>query len=145
MIVRTQEEILQRIEDRKDDDFFGFETGDYVDFLTFENAKPFLKEGVTKSQWEKKYNRPLTDPVKEIKDYMEFAWDKANNCRGLSAGRSLNHMVAWLWLAGEDEFLKEHNNLEDYEFYGKPQLIAICEKYNIDWKQYDNGVRTNYG
>jgi len=27
----------------------------------------------------------------------------------------------------------------------KPQLVAICELYGIDWKQYDDGVRTNIG
>lgn len=143
---RTQQEILGRIKEIKNSDFFGFETSVLIDFLTFDNAKQYLKKGVKRAQWEEgEKPRPLTDPVQEIKDYMEFAWEKANGCRGLSAGRSLAHMRAWLWLAGEDKFLEEHNNLDDYEYYGKPELIAICEKYEIDWKILDDGVRTNIG
>jgi len=76
---------------------------------------------------------------------MPFAWEKANGCRGISASRSLRHMVAWLWLDGQDEFLEKWNDLRDYEYYGKPQLIAICELYGIDWKKFDDGVRTNIG
>lgn len=138
-VKRTQEEILKRIEERKVDDFLAFEIGEYVDFLDFNHAQPFLKEGTKKEDW--KY---LTDPIKKMREYMDFAWDKANGCRGISANRSISHMVAWLWLAGEDEFLKELEDIE-YEHYGKEKLIAICNKYKIDWKKYDDGIRTNTG
>lgn len=143
-VQRTQEEIVNRIEELKDLDFFGFQRSDLIEYLDFEHAKPYLKDDATKEQWDKVVDE-REDPVHMIKDYMEFAWEKANGCRGISAGRSLDHMKAWLWLAGEDEFLEEHNHFENYEYYGKPQLIAICEKYDIDWKQYDDGVRTNVG
>ena len=33
---------------------------------------------------------------------MTFAWDKANNERNLSAGRSINHFEVWLWLLGDE-------------------------------------------
>jgi len=140
--MRTQKEILERIEKRKKDDMFGWEILEYVDYLDFNNAKPYLKKGVTKESWEKAKNM---EPAEKIKDYMNFAWQKANGCRGISACRSLKHMLAWLWLDGQEEFLEKWNNLEDYESYGKPQLKAICELYGIDWKKYDDGVRTNIG
>lgn len=142
MLKRTQKEIVKRIKERAKQDAFGFEVDEYIPFLEYEYAKEFLKDGISKEEWEQD-GIPFKDPVKMIKDYMPFAWKKANDKRGISAWRSLQHMVAWLWLAGEDEFLKEHNEFQDYEFYGKPQLIAICKKYNIDWKQYDDGVRQN--
>jgi len=140
--LRTQEEIIKRIEVRKKDDLLGWEINEYICYLDYENAKPYLKKDVTKESWG---NRKEKEPVKKIKEYMDFAWEKANDCRGISAGRSLMHMRAWLWLDSQDEFLKKWNNLENYEFYGKPQLKAICELYGIDWKKFDDGVRTNIG
>ena len=71
-----------------------------------------------------------------MQKYMDFAWDKANSRRGLSAGRSLSHMSAWLWLMGEstaaDEIMDNHYN------YGKPWLRAICEAFGWDWREWDN-------
>jgi len=139
--MKTQEEIVKRISERKGSDLLGFEKNEYIYFLDYEHAKPFLKDDTDPKNW----RQEKREPAKIIKNYMSFAWDKANGCRGISAGRSLKHMVAWLWLDKQDKFLKEWNNLEDYEYYGKPQLIAICELYGIDWKQYDDGVRTNVG
>jgi len=71
-----------------------------------------------------------------IRGYMEFAWDKANNRRGISAMRSLAHMSAWLWIDGKDELALSIN---EYNYYGKPQLVEICEVYGIDWKALDDG------
>lgn len=139
---RTQDEILKRLETRKKNDMFGFEWKEYLYYLDYEHAKPYVKDNITKEGWEESTEK---EPAEKIKSYMSFAWKKANDCRGISTGRSLSHMVAWLWLDGQDEFLKKWNNLEDYEYYGKPQLIAICELYEIDHKQYDNNVRTNVG
>jgi len=127
--MKTQKEIVKRIEERKKDDMFGWEVNEYVCYLNFKNAKPYLKKEVTEESWGK---AEKMGPVEKIKDYMDFAWQKANGCRGISAD-------------GQDEFLKKWNNLEDYEYYGKPQLIAICELYGINWKKYDDGVRTNTG
>ena len=133
---RTQEEILKRINEISKDDFFGFQTGDLIYFLSFDNAKKWLKKDVTAEKWEQ-----YTDPVERIKDYMPFAWDKANNCRGLSAGRSIEHMKAWLWLDGKNELADKMESL--YEYYGKPCLRAICIEYEIDWKALDNNEWVN--
>lgn len=139
--MRTQEEILARIESVKQDDVFGFQRSDLIEFLTFENAKPFLvKEYVAQVEaGEIKYEQQ-TDPVAIIRDYMAFAWDKANDRRGLSAMRTMEHMQTWLWLAGEDVLA---NKCKHYNYYGKPQLVEICEKYGIDWKSLDDDVWVN--
>ncbi len=142
--MRTQEEILKRIEARKEHNCLGSEIHEYIYYLDYEHAKSFLKDGIKGEDWEQDRKEKKT-PAEMIKDYMSFAWDKANNCRGISAARSIMHMIAWLWMDGQDVFLKKWNELKDYEYYGKPQLIAICELYGIDWKQWDDGVRTNMG
>ena len=91
---RTQNEILKRIEEVKSYDFLGFERNDYIDFLDFEHAKIFLKDGTKKEDWEGGENpRPFTDPIKDMKEYMDFAWEKANGCRGISANRRCEWIV----------------------------------------------------
>ncbi len=135
--MKTQDEIVTRIRDRKGQDPLGFETSEYLDYLDFAHAKEFLKPEVTPEQWEEVYSKAKT-PEDAIKDYMPFAWDKANNCRGISASRSISHMIAWLWLDKKD-----WSEIDDYEYYGKPQLLRICEEYGIDWRALDDNHWTN--
>lgn len=56
--------------------------------------------------------------------YMEFALTKANNGRGISAWRSLNHYAAWLWLCLEDADWEQFADWEDYEDYGLAHLAT---------------------
>ena len=142
--MKKQEEIVNQILARQRDDMFGFEVSEYIDFLDFDHAKSYLKDGVTEKEWAKIYKKPTKKNVlKAMKDYMDFAWEKANNCRGISANRSVAHYQAWIWLL-DDGFLETFNEIE-YENYGKQKLIAICEKYGWDWKKRDDGARTNVG
>ena len=136
--MRTNEEILARYLDRSED-VLGWASGDLLAMLPYEVAKPHLKEDVTEARWAE-VQKPNTREaiLAQLKNYMPFAWGKANDMRGLSANRSIDHMRNWVWLLG-DEF-PDHI---EYEHYGKEILIALCEKYGLDWKQWDNGVRIN--
>lgn len=138
--MRTPEEVIARIEARKDGDMFGFEWPYYLGALTFEQAKPYLRAEATAEGWEGP--KSLETIRAEAIDYMEFAWGKANNCRGISANRSISHYIAWLWLLGEDW---GDSLMDDYRYYGKPQLERICEFFGLDPKKWDDGVRTNNG
>ena len=138
--MRTQEEIIERIYERTMNDLFGLETSEYIYYLDFDHAKPFLKEGTTPDQWK----AADKTPIEKIKDYMPFAWEKANACRGISANRSIMHIIAWLWLAEEQELLDwVEREYENYEFYGKAILEKVCDHFGVDWKALDNGLRTN--
>jgi hypothetical protein len=138
---RTPGDILARIDALASggEDYFGFQGSDLIEFLPFQDAERFLKPEVTEAEWNLK--TPDEDTVKAlILDYMPFAWGKANDCRGLSASRSIEHMKTWLWLLGDDLGEK----LSDiYQFYGKPCLRLICEKYRWDWRQWDDGCWRN--
>lgn len=138
--MRTDAEILAHIAAVESDDFFGFIRGDLISYLPFESAKPFLKDDVTPKDW-KERPRDRESVIAQIEAYMPFAWDKANNRRGLSAGRSINHMQAWLWMLGEETAA---DSISHYTLYGKPQLRAICEHFGWDWSQWDGGLWTNY-
>lgn len=134
--MRTNEEILARVKEIENDDIFGFESNDLIGRLPAELAAPFFKEDVSKV-WEE-HPRDRESLLAEMLEYMPFAWEKANNFRGLSANRSMNHYSAWVWLAGDDL-----GNLNEFENYGKDNLVRICEHYGWDHKQWDDGVRLN--
>lgn len=136
--MRTQQEIVEKINSLSDY-IFDFERQDLLVRLDYENAKPFLKPETTQEIWDKARSKIL--PVREqMIDYMPFAWEKANDKRGISAYRSICHYSAWLWLEGNDSLSEE---IGDYEFYGKPQLIKICEYLGLDPNQWDDGIREN--
>lgn len=127
--MRTQQEILNRIEQLKDEDFFGFETGDLIMALDYGNAKPYLKPDCTEAQWTDG-REPYTQENcrKNIRNYLPFAKEKADNERGISASRSQSHFRAWMWLACDDEVLARVEATE-YESYGRPKLAIIEAHY----------------
>ena len=135
--MRTQEEIVKRIEASKKDDFLGFQRSCLISFLDFAHAKAYLKPEVTEDKWQIEGQTP----TEIIKNYMPFAWDKANTCRGISASRSIDHMIAWLWLDNKNDLLPKMKS--EYEFYGKPCLVLVCQEYGIDWRMLDDGLWRN--
>ena len=92
-------------------DFFGFETGELIFHLPFDSAKEFLGPEVTREEY-KQMSCKRDDIVARMLDYMPFAWEKANGCRGISASRSMSHFTSWVWLSGNTqpykETIKEH-------------------------------------
>lgn len=144
---RSQDEIMQRIAEAQKRDMLGFEWMEYVDYLNFENAQEVAPK-ITKADYdamvvERKERGGLK---RKMKDYVPFAWEKANGCRGISAQRSLMHFAAWFWLAGDDEFsnaIMDYMAHDEYQFYGKPMLERISDKLGVDWKKLDDGRRVN--
>lgn len=135
--MRSVEEILDRIQERMPVDFMGIEANDLIQYLPFDAAKQFLKESFPKDQW-KQIPSDKESVLKQMLEYMPFAWEKANNGRGLSAMRSMNHYSVWIWILGDDL-----GDLTNYQYYGKDNLIKICEKYGWDHTQWDDGIREN--
>jgi hypothetical protein len=137
--VPTVAEIHERIAATEARDFLGFERGEYIRALPFDEARRYLVPDATPELW----SEPLLGEraLDEARGYMAFAWGKANDCRGISANRSVMHLVAWLWLAGEralsDEIQREFE--DRYCYYGKPILRRICERFGWDWRSLDNG------
>lgn len=131
---KTTEQIVARISEIGKDDWMGTQQSDLIDYLPYEFALKHLNEGVTKEQWDSQEKVP---PLQAVFNYLEFAWGKANNQRGLSAGRSLDHMKAWLWLAGYEGLLLDH--FSSYNAYGKKQLIIASIICGFDWESQDDG------
>ena len=133
--MRTQDEILERILDRKGSDFLGFECEVLYTYLTYDNVLQFLKEDhvLERDDW----TDGLGDSAvfKELKGYMEFALGKAYNHRGISAGRSISKMTSYLWLLGNDDLFDKFLNA-GYAQYGVPQLMVVCEAFDMDVPDY---------
>lgn len=146
LTMQSQEDILARLKNRTEGDPFGFEIGEYINALDYQHAKEYLKEDVTEETWAAAAMCTKEAVLEQMRKYYDFAWEKANDCRGISANRSILHYVAWIWLIGDHEFLAEIQKMyEDYHFYGKPILEKIGDRYGLEWKTLDNGERTNHG
>jgi len=55
--MRTQEEIVKRISERKKNDMFGWEFDGYIRRLDYEHAKPFFEEDCEKRRLEARENK----------------------------------------------------------------------------------------
>lgn len=122
--MRTPEQIIERVEEIKGNDFFGFETLDLLSYVPLEHAKPYLRDDVT--EWPPE---TLT-PREKIIDYLPFAFEKARNQRGISASRSISHLKAWAWLDGDAELIEIIGDGQ-YDDYGISILEEVAEYLGV--------------
>lgn len=127
--MRTQEEIVERILKSQKEDIFGFATEVLVFELDFENAKQFLNKDTTKETWDEDRSKQA-DTLTEAKNYMVFAWGKAQDHRGLSAGRSLTKMTEYCWLLGKDDVILATQSV-GRSMYGCAQLKVFSEALEV--------------
>lgn len=128
--MRTQEELVARMRASALDDLFGFAREVIFPFLSLENAKEFTKkpELLTPETWTQPRDEEAVK--KELASYMEFAWGKVENHRGLSANRSVTKLSTLVWILGDDITCKAVHEAE-YAQYGAPMLAIICKAYNL--------------
>jgi len=128
--MRTQDEIKERFE--KVNDFFGTQKADLAQYLEYEYAKLFLtEEAILAHESGEDVWVTKTDPKKEILEYLDFAYEKAEDERGLSAQRSLLHFNSWIWLDSEELYQEFQPLINPYTNYGIPALNWISEKYGF--------------
>ena len=138
-LTRTPEEILARIEELAQPtlDMFGTERSRLLEALPYESATRFLADDAphTAESWEVERTKDRKSVIAQIRSYLDFAWGKANESRGLSAQRSLSHFKGLLWLLGPDcdEIREWIGSPEHYEYYGKPALVKISELISFQW------------
>ena len=145
-VVPTKEEVDIRYDSRRSKDILGFEVDEYVLYMSFGKLRSIANKEATDDDI-KDLMRTLSrdDMLETMLGYMEFAWGKANGMRGISSNRSVEHYVAWTWLAGDVSLSKEIEDMavSYYCYYGKPILERICEFYGWEWNKWDDGARTN--
>lgn len=137
--MRTQAEIVTKIEGSSD--FLGFDRDVYIGFLDYEHVRKFLKEGVTREEWDDARTELNRESIlASMREYMDFAWGKVRDHRCISASRSVDKMRAWAWLLGDEQLLAEIEAAE-YTNYGAPKLAAIC--YYMGWPVPGDSAITN--
>lgn len=131
--MRTQDEIVDRMRAlaASGQDLFGFAQEAMLSALDFEHAKPWLKDGVTAEQWSP--DTSAAGVLRELAEYMAFAWEKALGHRGLSADRSVTKLTQWLWVLGShDELVSSvEAGRVPYAQYGAPVLKAISDAVGL--------------
>jgi hypothetical protein len=121
-IIKTTEEIVARINEITDDDFLGKRNECLVLSLDFATAAEngSTAPGATAEDWP----GPI-DPVDAARAYLDFAIEKIEGQRGISAGRSTDAFGEWVWLHAGDEAFEDYVNVE-YASYGAPQIRHAC-------------------
>jgi hypothetical protein len=138
--MKSIKEIKDKIKTGFEHDVFGFGVDDLIEALPFEVAKEYLHESflnksTAEEEWEALRLKTDDDIKGKMFDYLSFAWDKADGCRGLSADRSIRHFAAWAWLIDDELYSKIEDMYEnDYAPYGKPILTFIGDKLGYQKK-----------
>jgi len=134
--MRTQEEITQRIQKVASTDHLGFERASLLEYLDFEHARDYLREGVTKKQWDdvRPYNNVVSIYTR-IKSRLPEAWERANQGKRLASTSSMSFFRSWLWLMGEEELAEEMLPLI---WLGKCQLLIVSRFTNFGWEEVDD-------
>lgn len=139
--LKTQEQIAEKLKECfKDPVMFDFRPEVLLQHLDWSSAKEHYTEDYVKDvdSGEKKWEC-VTD-VKEVAqdflDYMNFAWGKALDQRGLSASRSVSKLGVWLWLLSREDLEEMISSDDLYNPYGAPALIAVCNELGIKVPEY---------
>lgn len=128
--MKSQEELVAKI--KAESGMFSFIPGVLIEYLDFDNAMQFLDDEWKgkREEWEMK-PQDREAIIQDMREYMDFAWGKCINHRGISAGRSVDKMKAWLWLLGDVDAYNFANDDSNYPNYGAPILMHISEKYGF--------------
>ena len=89
----------------------------------------FLVECYKKEHRDKVVELTEENIIAAMQNYIEFAIEKAENQRGISAGRSMWKFKQWLWVLEDDTF---DAALDNYMDYGLSVLKDIKEKYKLE-------------
>lgn len=126
--MRTQEEIVARIAQTAKADVFGFGIEVLIGSLEYERAMAYIKEGVTREEWGVGVCSDDSKALQEARDYLTFAWGKAQDHRGISATRSITKLSAYAWLLGMDGVI-QRIEAAPYAQYGAPKLRIFAEAF----------------
>lgn len=130
---RSQDEIMEKMRDAQAK-MLDFSSEVYINYLTKNNAVKFLSEEYIEKclSGEETCITDINETTQDLLDYMVFGWMKALDQRGISAGRTIHKIGAWLWLLGRIDLYDLIHNDDLYNPYGTPALIAVCEKLGIE-------------
>ena len=136
--MKSVEKIKDKINTGFANDVFGIAFNDLIEALPFADAKEYLKDEFlmkdsAEEEWESSRIKTDDDVKARMLDYLPFAWEKAEDQRGLSADRSVRHFAAWAWLIDYEFYEKIEDMYNNSYFpYGEPILEYISEKLGFE-------------
>ncbi len=139
--MRTQDEVVERIYEVRDSDFFGFKTEVLTLALDFEHARPWLNPDTSAREW---VALGPDDLRESAASYLDFAWRKAAGHRGISASRSIDKLAEYAWLLGRADII-EAMDAAPYPQYGVPKLVAFAQGMRLPVRTGDGLDRMALG
>jgi len=133
-MIRSEEEVIERLkklnDPNRDTDMLGFQREVLLEYLPFGIVSKYVNKGWVEENKDTWAPYPLTEEkvLEDAAGYMEFAWEKVLNHRGLSANRSVEKMMSYCWLLGCEDSI----NWDNYPQYGAPILDQVCWKLGLN-------------
>lgn len=123
----TQEQVLEAIQHGRESECF--DGRDYVRLAVFfdESAWSILNVNLREGEVAPERLEWTEANVKrQLESDLDFAFEKALDQRGISAGLMHETIKTWLWVL-EDPL----QHMDNYTYYGLPLFRAVAEKYGF--------------
>lgn len=125
----SQADVLEAVRTgRSSDCLDGRDYGRLIDFFPVEQWEVFNFKVKKGAEAEVPDPRPWTEEEirKQLQVDVEFGFEKALNCRGISSSFMHSVVKMWMWIL-EDPL----QDCEDYAQYGLPLFKAVAVKYGF--------------
>ncbi|MBF0132826.1 MAG: hypothetical protein HQL75_09615 [Magnetococcales bacterium] len=139
--MRTDMEILGRIQELETTDIFKWESNLLITFLPFSLAKPLLAERNLHytDQWIDQ-DRSIGTLVNKMSQFMDIALEMVIHHRGTKTQRSVDYFHAWVWLMEDTSLLAFMDNPDHFPQFGAPILKEICRRHQFHWPSDHPGL-----
>lgn len=145
-LMRTQDQIEAYFKENRG--MFSAHEEALVEFLEWRRAKPYLQDDYVKRVEDGDETWTPLPLYRELvlaaaENYTIFAWGKAMDHRGLSAGAAISKLRVWMWLLSDDEAVGILDVGDHYSPYGVPMLMRLCKHFG--WPMPDGSTGTHEG
>lgn len=142
--MRTTTELLAKIKDLLSNPATQTRAAFLIQLLPFRHAKRFIRPDRVKLGrvgWEEARVHPTDARVLFVlKERQQAAWTAANSKNANVVMMCLAHFEMLMWFLGADHQDAHRYLFDRLEHYGKPQLVWLCEEYELgDWRRWDDG------
>lgn len=97
----------------------------------FHPLSDFVKECYKPEHADKVVELTKENVIAEMQEYIDFAFEKAHDMRGISANRSMWKFQQWLWVLEDEEI-----DCTDFYDYGIQNLERIVKKYGLKLNEH---------
>lgn len=133
----SQREIVKQYRARSGKSQFNFEERILAVHMKGESAAALIPSGKASEWTEPPYEITRENVLEAAIAGMPAHWSQANRNNELGALKGQQELVAYAFLAGDGDFADELRRMK-LDYCGKAVLVAWCERYGVEWSEYDN-------